>query len=54
MSYLCDGKVHSDIDDDCKEENVESPYNQQRLLQHQDLIEVIMNLETRGRRSVQV
>lgn len=46
MSNLCDGKVQTDIDDDCEEKDVESSYNQQRLLQHQDLIEIIMNLET--------
>lgn len=43
-SYLCDGKVQADIDDDSEEEDVEGSYDQERLLQHQDLIEVIMNL----------
>lgn len=46
-SYLCDGKVEANIDDDSEEEDVEGPYNQQRLLQHQDLVEVIVNLNTR-------
>ena len=45
--YLCDGKIQTDIDDDSEEKYVEGPYNQERLLQHQDLIEVIMNLEIR-------
>lgn len=49
-SYLCDGKVQTDVDDDCKEKYVESSYNQQRLLQHQDLIEIIMNLETQTKK----
>lgn len=49
MPYLCDGKVKTDINDDSEEENVEGPHNQQRLLQHQDLVEVIMNLEHKGR-----
>lgn len=44
LSYLCDGKVQADIDDNSEEEDVEGSYDQERLLQHQDLIEVIMNL----------
>lgn len=44
MSYLCDGKVQADVDDDSEEEDVEGSYDQERLLKHQDLIEVIMNL----------
>lgn len=47
-SYLCDGKVQTDIDDHREEEDVEGSYNQERLLQHQDLIEVIVNLQTTG------
>lgn len=44
LSYLCDSKVQADVDDDSEEEDVEGSYDQERLLQHQDLIEVIMNL----------
>lgn len=44
LSDLCDGKVQADINDDSEEEDVEGPYNQERLLQHQDLIKVVMNL----------
>lgn len=44
FSYLCDGEVQTYIDDDGEEEYVEGTYNQERLLQHQDLIEVIVNL----------
>lgn len=44
LSYLCDGKVQADVDDDSEEEDVEGSYDQERLLKHQDLIEVIMNL----------
>lgn len=45
LLYLCDGKVQSYIDDHSEEEYIEGPYNQQRLLQHQDLVECIMNLQ---------
>lgn len=44
LSDLCDGKVQADINDDSEEEDIEGPYNQERLLQHQDLIKVVMNL----------
>lgn len=44
FSHLCDGKVQANIDDDSEEEDVEGSYDQERLLQHQDLIEVIMYL----------
>lgn len=47
FSYLCDGKVQTYINDDSEEEYVEGTYNQERLLQHQDLIEVIVNLVIR-------
>ena len=43
--YLCDGKVQAYIDDDSEEQNVEGPHHQQGLLQHQDLIKVIMDLK---------
>lgn len=42
--YLSDGKVQADVYYDGKEEDVECTDNQERLLQHQDLIEVVMNL----------
>ena len=42
--YLCDGKVQADVDDDSEEEDVEGSYDQERLLQHQDPVEVVMNL----------
>ena len=48
--YLCDGKVQAYIDDDSEEQNVEGPHHQQGLLQHQDLIEVIMDLK-KGRKN---
>ena len=51
-SHLCDGKVKADIDDDSEEENVKGRDDQQRLLQHQDLIEVIMNLATKGNKFI--
>lgn len=43
-AYLGDGKVQAYVDYYCEEEDIEGPDNQQRLLQHQDLIEGIMNL----------
>lgn len=43
-SYLCNSKVKSNVDDDSEEEDVESADHQQGLLQHQDLVEVIVNL----------
>lgn len=52
LSYLCDGKVQADIDDNSEEEDVESPYDQERLLQHQDLIEVIMNLVNKKKKFI--
>lgn len=46
LSHLCNGKVQTNVDDNSKEKNVKGPDDQQWLLQHQDLIEVVMNLET--------
>lgn len=44
--YLGDGEVQAHIDDDCEEEDVEGPHHQQRLLQHEDLVEVVMHLRS--------
>lgn len=45
LLYLCDGKVQPYVDDHSEEEYVEGPDHQKRLLQHQDLVEGIMNLQ---------
>lgn len=42
--YLCDGKVQPDIDDDSEEQNVESSHHQQWLLQHEHLVERVVDL----------
>ena len=44
IRYLRDGEVEAHIDDDSEEEDVECSHHQQRLLQHEDLIEVVMHL----------
>lgn len=40
---LSDGKVKPDVEDDGEEEDVEGSHHQQRLLQHQDLVEGVMD-----------
>lgn len=42
--YLGDGEVQAHIDDDGEEEDIEGPNHQQRLLQHEDLVEGVMHL----------
>lgn len=44
-SDLCDGEVQTNVKDDCEEQDVERTNHQQRLLQHQDLIEGVVNLK---------
>lgn len=42
--YLGDGKVQTDVDDDGEEQNVEGGHDQQRLLQHEHLVEGVVHL----------
>lgn len=45
--YLGDGEVQPDVDDDGEEEDAEGGHHQQRLLQHEHLVEGVVHLGTR-------
>lgn len=45
--YLGDGKVQADVDDDGEEEDVEGRHHQQGLLQHEHLVERVVDLRRR-------